>query len=691
MAVSAETKKIPFNFTYFAMKLLGKNLYSNPWTAISEIVANGVDANADNVYVLVDMRNKEHAIVEIFDDGKGMSFSDLNEKYTLIGRNKRLSEENISGKTLGRKGIGKLAALYLSPQYYLCTKAQGNSDSIWVVDTRSIKDSDIPALIEVRDDKMQLVAAQKWSELPTGTMIHLSDVDLRKIGPERLKSLPVILADYYLETTIKCNIQVCVLTSPADQISFSPIKKEINFDTLYGIFDNTEHGFKKRLKPAVYLTKQTVYPEVDVPRSTVILDDTRFNCEDTIELSDLNGEVRELPYKMTGWIGIHCSLDNDILTRNSPRAKRLQHHPNALRLYVRGKLAVNNLMNYVASSQALANYIEGEISFDVLDDDAFEDASTSNREGYSINDPRIKVLINIVGKIISALIAERNKIGKTINDEIDAVRKRAENEEIARREAAEKKRVEAEKKAAEESLARKQVEEERDTAERQCEQAHQRLFVLENNFVSDGERYKHGIHLAVNFAKEIRGTVIEFDEKLFANKKEALRLIMDIDRSAEKIERLPSYVDIATFKLTSPNIRIDILQLIREYIESKGNKKLSYSFEMPISCIVEVDFAEIIMLVENIISNAVKASATTLSVVCKAKLGKTQIDFIDNGNGLSPQYIANPDAIFELGETTSIGGYGIGAFHMREIVENLGGSIHAIPNKGQGLTIRVVI
>ena len=541
MTVSAEAKKIPFNFTYFAMKLLGKNLYSNPWTAISEIVANGVDANADNVYVLVDMRNKEHAIVEIFDEGKGMSFSDLNEKYTLIGRNKRLSEENISGKTLGRKGIGKLAALYLSPQYYLCTKAQDNSDSIWVVDTRSIKDSDIPALIEVRDDKMQLVAAQKWSELPTGTMIHLSDVDLRKIGPERLKSLPVILADYYLETTIKCNIQVCVLTSPADQISFSPIKKEINFDTLYGIFDNTEHGFKKRLKPAVYLTKQTVYPEVDIPRSTVILDDTRFNCEDAIELTDLNGEVRELPYKMTGWIGIHCSLDNEILTRNSPHAKRLQHHPNALRLYVRGKLAVNNLMNYVASSQALANYIEGEISFDVLDDDAFEDASTSNREGYSINDPRIKVLINIVGKIISALIAERNKIGKTINDEIDAISKRAENEEIARREAAEKKRVEAEKKAAEESLARKQVEEARDTAERQCEQAHQRLFVLENNFVSDGERYKHGIHLAVNFAKEIRGTVIEFDEKLFANKKEALRLI-------------------------------------REYIESKGNKKLSYSF-----------------------------------------------------------------------------------------------------------------
>ena len=61
-----ENQKIPFNFTYFAMKLLGKNLYSNPWTAISEIVANGIDADAKNVYVLIDMRNKEKAIVESF-------------------------------------------------------------------------------------------------------------------------------------------------------------------------------------------------------------------------------------------------------------------------------------------------------------------------------------------------------------------------------------------------------------------------------------------------------------------------------------------------------------------------------------------------------------------------------------------------------------------------------------------------
>ncbi len=165
-----EAQSIPFNFTYFAMKLLGKNLYSNPWTAISEIVANGIDAKAENVYVLVDMRKKEHAIVEIFDDGKGMSISDLKEKYTLIGRNKRQSEENVEGKTLGRKGIGKLAALFLSPKYYLYTKTPDVYASAWVVDTRTIRDSDVPALLQAPYNIKDLVAYEQWDKLKTGTM-----------------------------------------------------------------------------------------------------------------------------------------------------------------------------------------------------------------------------------------------------------------------------------------------------------------------------------------------------------------------------------------------------------------------------------------------------------------------------------------------------------------------------------------
>ena len=46
---------IYFNFSYFALKLLGKGLYSNHWTAISELVANGLDAQANCVKIYINM------------------------------------------------------------------------------------------------------------------------------------------------------------------------------------------------------------------------------------------------------------------------------------------------------------------------------------------------------------------------------------------------------------------------------------------------------------------------------------------------------------------------------------------------------------------------------------------------------------------------------------------------------------
>ena len=60
---------IYFNFSYFALRLLGKGLYSNHWTAIAELVANGLDAQANNVKIYINMADKKHSVIEIFDNG----------------------------------------------------------------------------------------------------------------------------------------------------------------------------------------------------------------------------------------------------------------------------------------------------------------------------------------------------------------------------------------------------------------------------------------------------------------------------------------------------------------------------------------------------------------------------------------------------------------------------------------------
>lgn len=67
---------IEFSFSYLALKMLGKNLYSNPWAAISELVANGLDAQSSEVFLYIDVSEPENSAIEIFDNGVGMDEND---------------------------------------------------------------------------------------------------------------------------------------------------------------------------------------------------------------------------------------------------------------------------------------------------------------------------------------------------------------------------------------------------------------------------------------------------------------------------------------------------------------------------------------------------------------------------------------------------------------------------------------
>ena len=99
-------KNIDFSMTYLALKMFGKQLYANISAAIAELVANGLDAKAENVYIYMDIRDRNSATIAIYDDGEGMNEETLESNYAVVGRNKR---ENLNPeeavKIMGRKGI----------------------------------------------------------------------------------------------------------------------------------------------------------------------------------------------------------------------------------------------------------------------------------------------------------------------------------------------------------------------------------------------------------------------------------------------------------------------------------------------------------------------------------------------------------------------------------------------------------
>lgn len=105
-------KKLKMSFDPHTIEHLGIKMYSRLPNAIAELIANAYDADAHNVYIQITDKNDEKSIC-ISDDGVGMSFEEINEKFLRIGRKRRIDDNGLSPsgkrKVTGRKGLGKLA------------------------------------------------------------------------------------------------------------------------------------------------------------------------------------------------------------------------------------------------------------------------------------------------------------------------------------------------------------------------------------------------------------------------------------------------------------------------------------------------------------------------------------------------------------------------------------------------------
>lgn len=95
---------------------LGAQMYPSATAAVAELISNAWDADARNVWVEIPLGTEwtEDSEIVVIDDGHGMTRSEAQEKYLLVGRKRREVEataQSAGGRKLhGRKGIGKLAA-----------------------------------------------------------------------------------------------------------------------------------------------------------------------------------------------------------------------------------------------------------------------------------------------------------------------------------------------------------------------------------------------------------------------------------------------------------------------------------------------------------------------------------------------------------------------------------------------------
>ncbi len=184
--------KLILKFDPNTIEHLGISLYSKLPTVLSELISNSWDADSNNVTIdFIDNNNKKEIIYS--DDGEGMAFEELNEKYLVIGRHRRIdTNKQISKKgrkIIGKKGLGKLSVF-------------GICDVIEVISIKNgLKNNFIMNLLEIKSSKdrtysPKLISYNEKTEDAEGTILKLKKI--RRKSDFKLEEIAVNLSKKFL-------------------------------------------------------------------------------------------------------------------------------------------------------------------------------------------------------------------------------------------------------------------------------------------------------------------------------------------------------------------------------------------------------------------------------------------------------------------------------------------------------------
>jgi PAS domain S-box-containing protein len=174
-----------------------------------------------------------------------------------------------------------------------------------------------------------------------------------------------------------------------------------------------------------------------------------------------------------------------------------------------------------------------------------------------------------------------------------------------------------------------------------------------------------------------------------------------VDRQVVRINRLvDSLLDLSRLQRGTLQLQIercDLAALVREVVErsrevlKQAECETFLDAEGPVW--VNADRLRMEQVMENLLSNAVKYGAgQPVAVRCVAEEGLARLSVQDGGIGIAPE---DQQRIFERFERASsvrhYGGFGLGLFILREIVEAHGGRVSVASQPGTGATFTVVL
>jgi len=182
-----DPRPLTMKFAGRVVKHLGLQMYAGPVPAISELISNAWDADAENVHVDIDFGKKisPSSIIKVRDDGHGMGWDDCNSKYMIIGRDARTEEGSKTGrrferKRMARKGLGKLSGFGIANIVEIVT-VKNKKRTRFVLDYGAIE-----KLGHGDDYKIEPSEDDVQTDEDDGTVVILRDLKLKNTITEEV-------------------------------------------------------------------------------------------------------------------------------------------------------------------------------------------------------------------------------------------------------------------------------------------------------------------------------------------------------------------------------------------------------------------------------------------------------------------------------------------------------------------------
>lgn len=347
-----ENKGFKIKFDKNTIDHLGIKLYSSFPPVIAELISNSYDADAENVEIRINYNDKE---VTVIDDGIGMGHEDLNKSFLVIGRNRRIAEgtgvsEGKKRKVTGKKGLGKLAVFGIANTIKVYSVKEGVKNAF------SINYDEMKAQNETEYNPKIICENEKVDE-KNGTIIKIREIKQNKI----------------------MNI---------DELAYNLSRRFSFYDKDFKVkLINEDSGEEKDITKSIYFDNLEKEFEWKFPED--------FSNEiNTID------EFRRL--NEHGIIG-------KIYTKSTPLMKK----DCGFLLYVRNKLASENVFFDDRANDSFNSYVTGFFNIDFIDDSNEEDYISTARQSILWEETestmQLKRDLNKLISKISSLWREKRK------------------------------------------------------------------------------------------------------------------------------------------------------------------------------------------------------------------------------------------------------------------------------------------